>query len=42
MSSYVEQNARVAPSVCDRSSLMEKGSIVFQGSGGAARQPSDP
>jgi branched-chain amino acid transport system ATP-binding protein len=27
----VEQNARVALSVCDRGYIMEKGSIVFQG-----------
>ena len=27
----VEQNARVALSVCDRGYIMEKGAIVFQG-----------
>jgi branched-chain amino acid transport system ATP-binding protein len=28
----VEQNARVALSVCDRGYIMEKGAIVFEGS----------
>ena len=34
----VEQNARVALSVCDRGYIMEKGLIVFEGASGALRE----
>jgi branched-chain amino acid transport system ATP-binding protein len=34
----VEQNARVALSVCDRGYIMEKGAIVFQGSSAELRE----
>jgi branched-chain amino acid transport system ATP-binding protein len=34
----VEQNARVALSVCDRGYIMEKGAIVFQGASAELRQ----
>ena len=33
----VEQNSRVALSVCDRGYVMEKGAIVFQGSSAELR-----
>ena len=39
----VEQNARVALSVCDRGYIMEKGVIVFEGPSAELReQPGDP